>query len=192
MTESEFIEGLKKGDEHVFRKFIDLYQASLLRLCNGFLHNTEDAKDVVQDVFIEVFQSVNDFRGKSLLSTWLYRIAINKSLNHIRKNKHKIFFSGIDSIFTKPQNLIAEISDESEIPDKRIVEDEQMKIIKKAIDMLPHNQRIAFILSKYKDLSYKDISEVMDISISATESLIHRAKLNLQKRLFSFYKKNMI
>ena len=192
MTEGEYIEGLKRGDEKVFREFVDQYQLSLLKLCIGFLHNQEDAKDIVQDVFIEVFQSIGQFRGDALLSTWLFRIAVNKSMNQIRKNKNKRILSNIDSVMPFKKKAIANITDESEISDRHIETKEQAKIIRKAIDLLPGNQRIAFILSKYQDLSYKDISGVMNISLSAVESLIHRAKLSLQKKLYNLYKKKLI
>jgi RNA polymerase sigma-70 factor (ECF subfamily) len=192
MTEGEYIEGLKKGDEKVFREFVDQYQLSLLKLCTGFLHNEEDAKDIVQDVFIEVFHSIGQFRGNALLSTWLYRIAVNKSLNQIKKNKNRKLMASIDSMLSARKKVISDIANESEISDRNIEHKEQAKIIRKAIDMLPGNQRIAFVLNKYQDLSYKDISGVMDISLSAVESLIHRAKMNLQKKLYNLYKKNLI
>jgi RNA polymerase sigma-70 factor (ECF subfamily) len=84
------------------------------------------------------------------------------------------------------------ITDESEMIDRNIEKEEQEKVIRKTIDLLPKNQRIAFIMSKYQDLSYQDISETMNISLSAVESLIHRAKLNLQKKLLILRKKNLI
>lgn len=192
MTEGEYIEGLKRGDEKVFREFFDQYQLSLLKLCIGFFHNEEDAKDIVQDVFIEVFQSIGQFRGDALLSTWLFRIAVNKSMNQIRKNKNRRILSSFNSVLPFNKKDITDITDESEISDRHIESKEQAKIIRKAIDLLPGNQRIAFILSKYQDLSYKDISEVMNISLSAVESLIHRAKLSLQKKLYNLYKKKLI
>jgi RNA polymerase sigma-70 factor (ECF subfamily) len=192
MTEGEYIEGLKRADEKVFRKFVDQYQQSLLKLCIGFLHNEEDAKDIVQDVFIEVFQSIGQFRGDALLSTWLFRIAVNKSLNQIKRNKNRKLLASLDSMMPGKKRVVNDITNESEISDRDIEHREQVRIIRKAIDQLPNNQRIAFVLNKYQDLSYKDISEIMDISLSAVESLIHRAKMNLQKKLFNLYKKNLI
>jgi RNA polymerase sigma-70 factor (ECF subfamily) len=192
MTESEYIEGLKRGDEKFFREFVNQYQLSLLRLCNGFLHNEEEARDIVQDVFVEVFQSIENFRGDAALITWLYRIAVNKSLNQIKKNKNKKLLTGIESVFSSHKRNMENITDESEMIDRNIEKEEQEKVIRKTIDLLPKNQRIAFIMSKYQDLSYQDISETMNISLSAVESLIHRAKLNLQKKLLILRKKNLI
>ncbi len=192
MNEAKYIEGLKRGDRKVFSEFVDQYQLSLLKLCIGFLHDEEDAKDVVQDIFIDVFQSIGQFRGDSLLSTWLFRIAVNKSLNHIKKNKNKNLFASIDSILSSKKKVVANITDESGDSDRNIESEERAKVIRKAVDSLPRNQHIAFVLFRYQDLSYKDISEVMNISLSAVEALIHRAKLNLQKKLYNLYKKNWI
>ncbi|MBN2213336.1 MAG: RNA polymerase sigma factor [Bacteroidales bacterium] len=189
MTEGEYIKGLKRGDEKVYREFVDQYQLSLLRLCIGFLHDEEDAKDIVQDVFVEVFRSVEKFRGDASLSTWLYRIAVNKSLNQIQRNRKRRLLAGFNSIWGAKKQTGDDIPDESDISDIDMEKKERAKFIRKAIDLLPKNQRIAFILSKYEDLSNHDISEVMGISLSAAESLIHRAKLGLQKRLSGIYKK---
>lgn len=192
MIEKDYINGLKKGDQNTFREFVDDYQVPLLKLCNGFLHNREEAKDIVQEVFIEVFQSIGTFRGNSLISTWIYRIAINKSLNQIRKNKSRKLITSLDSAFSgRNKSGINKITDQSEISDKNIEQDELAEAIRNAVDSLSKNQRIAFVMSKYQDMSYKEIAEVMDISLTAVESLIHRAKLNLQKKLYQTYKNNL-
>ncbi|MBN2613313.1 MAG: RNA polymerase sigma factor [Bacteroidales bacterium] len=188
MTDLEYIEGLKKGDETSFRNLVEEHQLKLLRLCNGFVHSREDALDLVQEVFIEVYRSIHSFRGDSGLSTWLYRVAVNKSLNFIRKQKRKTF-----SLSNNIDNAAKlDLRDESGAPDVRMEQGQRDFLIQKALDSLQENQRIAFILNKYDDLSYKEISGIMDVSLSAVESLIHRAKTNLQKKLYRFYKKNLI
>jgi RNA polymerase sigma-70 factor (ECF subfamily) len=85
-----------------------------------------------------------------------------------------------------------EIIDENPLPGNSLEFRERTKYIKRTVDLLPPNQRIAFILNKYQDLAYKEIAEVMDISIASVESLLHRAKMNVQKKLFSAYKKNIL
>lgn len=98
MLEREFIGSLQNGSQEAFKRLVELYQVPLIRLCKGFLHKEEDARDIVQETFIEVFESVQQFRGEAKLSTWLYRIAVNKSLNYIRKNK-------INRLFIHPDLL---------------------------------------------------------------------------------------
>ena len=96
----EFVKEISSGNQQAFRLFVEKHQLSVIKVCNGFLHNHEDAEDVTQEVFVEVYQSIHKFRGDSKLSTWLHRIAVNKSLNHLRKNKIKKYLDNIESFFT--------------------------------------------------------------------------------------------
>jgi RNA polymerase sigma-70 factor (ECF subfamily) len=132
---------------------------------------------------------VGRFRGDSKLSTWVYRIAVNKSLNHIRKNRQARLTLSIEQLIRGPRSGENEFSmEEPGKMDHKLEKKELVDVLNKAINSLPENQRIAFTLSKYDDMAYLDIAEVMDISLSAVESLIHRAKLNLQKRLLNYRK----
>jgi RNA polymerase sigma-70 factor, ECF subfamily len=194
MSDQDIVNGLKHGDQDTFRKLVEQHQIPLMRLCKGFLQNDEDAKDIVQETFIEVFQSIQQFRSDSKLSTWIYRIAVNKSLNHVRKNKINHLIDSLD-IFSSARNSSIEprLQEQGkEQPGMKLEHDERLRHIKHAINSLPYNQRIAFVLSKYQDLSYLEVADVMEISLSSVESLIHRAKMNLQKKLFGLYKKNLI
>ncbi|HJZ39318.1 MAG TPA: RNA polymerase sigma factor [Bacteroidales bacterium] len=194
MHETDFIQGLKRGDHDVFRQLIEQFQVPLVRLSKGFLHNEEDARDVVQETFIEVFESIERFRADASLFTWIYRIAVNKSLNLVRKRKISGWMMNMDSHSTDNSHTRdTEIMDKgSKMPGNRLEEKERSGIIRKAIDSLPVNQRIAFLLQNYHDLSYKEIAVVMEISLPSVESLIHRAKEGLQKRLYKMYKKNLL
>jgi len=153
-----------------------------------------DAEDLAQEVFMEVFQSLSGFRSESKLSTWLYRIAVNKSLNFVKKQKRNGLLQSIEGFFSGVKGSTSsnlEVEDESNAsPEETVINKEKRKILKSAINSLPQNQRIAFILSKYQDLSYKEIAEVMDISLSSVESLLFRAKANLQKKLSAEIKKS--
>lgn len=189
MNERNLITALQKGDQIAFKTLVDKHKQNVFGTCMGFLHNEANADDITQEVFIEAFRSIYKFDGKSKISTWLYRIAVNKSLNYIRDNKkHKILRS-IESFFINSNTELPIESDENYEAGFDIEHNENRKIIKKAINSLPKNQRIAFVLNKYQDLSYKEVAGVMDVSLSSVESLIHRAKLNLQKKLVNFYKK---
>ena len=178
----------------MFRQLIEQFQVPLVRLSKGFLHNEEDARDVVQETFIEVFESIERFRADASLFTWIYRIAVNKSLNLVRKRKISGWMMNMDSHSTDNSHTRdTEIMDKgSKMPGNRLEEKERSGIIRKAIDSLPVNQRIAFVLHNYHDLSYKEIAVVMEISLPSVESLIHRAKEGLQKRLYKMYKKNLL
>jgi RNA polymerase sigma factor (sigma-70 family) len=191
MTDREFVLEIRKGNQQAFRLFVEKYQLAVVKICNGFIHSLEDSEDIAQEVFLEVYKSIHNFREEAKLSTWLYRISVNKSLNHLRKYKLKKNLDSIETLFTGNKNMINEIRDNNNLlPDGEIEQKEKANTLHRAIDSLSVNQRISFILNKYEDLSYKEIAEIMNISLSAVESLIHRAKINLQKKLFDYYKKN--
>ncbi|MGQ8335283.1 RNA polymerase sigma factor [Sunxiuqinia sp. A32] len=191
MNDSELINAIKNGEEQAFRRLVDDYQLLVVNTCKGLVHSIEDAQDIAQEVFIEVYHSVEKFRGDSKLSTWLYRIAVNKSLNFIRDNKRRNLFQSISGNLFGTKELDLPTNDTGYRPDKEAENNQRRKNIFKAIDDLPENQRVAFTLSKIEDLSYREIAEVMSLSVSSVESLIHRAKLNLQKKLYKCYKKGI-
>lgn len=162
-----------------FEKIIIKYQNMVFRVAIGFVHLKEDAEDLTQEVFLNAYNSWNNFRGDSEISTWLYRITINLSLNFIEKSKRKNFLqlTGDTLIY-----LFNRDNGEKN-PQQQLEISEQEKIVKAAIDSLPEKQRIVFVLSKYDDLPQKEIASIMKISEGAIEQLLQRAKANLQKKL---------
>lgn len=193
MNEIEIIQKLQQGSEEAFKKMVENYQQMVVNTCFGMVHNTEDAEDIAQEVFIEVFRSIQNFRADAKFSTWLYRIAVNRSLNFIRDNKkNKWFQSFDDSVQAKNLQLKTITTRGTENPEIVLENSQRANLLHEAIDSLPNNQKVAFSLSKYEDLSYKEISEIMDLSLSSVESVIHRAKKNLQKKLYKCYKKKCI
>ncbi len=189
MNEKDLIKNIKSGNEDAFKEFISRYQKLVLNTCYGFLNDKTDAEDVTQEVFISVFLSADKFNENSKISTWLYRIAVNKSLNYIRDNKKRNIFRSIESFFGNDKNDELQIADSSDYDsDSSETDDERRKILQTAIDSLSQRQKTAFILNKYENLSYKQISEVMNLSLPSVEGLIHRAKINVQKKVLRFYK----
>lgn len=181
MSEQELILGVRQKNETAFREVVERYRSGILNTCYAMVHDTDDAEDIAQEVFIELHRSAGGFRGDSRLSTWLYRIAVNKSLNHLSKNKRKKFITNGTEEFN---NIPCSETHPAEQKENR-------KILHTAIDSLPKNQKIAFTLHKYDDLSYKEIADIMDISLSSVESLIFRAKKNLQHKLEKYYKSKL-
>jgi len=191
MSDSELTDRIRNHDQQAFKMVFDKYQIKVFNTCMGFLHNKNDAEDITQEVFIEIYKSINKFRKDSKLSTWIYRIAVNKSLNFIRDNKKSNWLKSIETLFPGAKNPEIAIKDNiNDDPGKTIENKERAVMLHKAIGSLPKNQKIAFTMNKYEDLSYKQIAEVMGLSLSSVESLIHRAKINLQKKLLNYYKIN--
>ena len=189
MHDEAIIKRLAAKDEKTFQELVQSFRKHVYLTCLGFVQDEDDAEDITQEVFIEVFRSVEKFRGDSKLSTWIYRIAVNKSLNYLRKHKKTRSFISIDQLFHLPHsNNETFESNEPSTEDKELEKKELSHVLEKAIHSLPSNQQIAFTLSKYDELPYQEIAEVMNVSLSAVESLIHRAKLNLQKKLINYRK----
>jgi len=185
-SDQMLIRELKDGEEEAFKELVEKYQDKVYNTCLGFVKNTEDADDLSQEVFIEIYRSINKFREESSLSTWIYRITVNKSLELLRRMKRKKRFgfltgSGEESVKRETRDL--DFNHPGVLAENR----EKAEILFKAIDKLPEKQRIAFTLNKLEDLNYEQIAEVMGKSISSVESLLHRARTNLKKMLYNYY-----
>ncbi|HEY9125042.1 MAG TPA: sigma-70 family RNA polymerase sigma factor [Bacteroidales bacterium] len=191
MEDSEAIKLIKQGEREQFRVLVERHQAMVFRTCMGFLHNQHDAEDLTQEVFIKAYQSIDSFKGDSAFSTWIYRIAVNASLNKVRANSKNFLFQKLDTLLGSGKNYEPSVVfHESENPEDMLVKEEHRLWVQKALDSLPENQRTAIVLSKYDELSQKEIAEIMNTTEGAVESLIQRAKTNLREKLFAHLKKN--
>ena len=175
---------IKNGDQQVFQELVERHKLSVLNLCLRFTGNKEDADDLAQEVFIRVFQAAPNYEVKAAFTTWLYRITVNLCLNYQRRKKVLHFFS-LDQSKNSPhqtQHKIPVFAD-NEQPDTVFEKKEIQQMVQHAIQSLPENQKNVLILYRYHDLSYKEIAEVLHITVSAVESRLHRAKENLKKKL---------
>lgn len=188
--EQKLIEKLKNGDESAFKLIVDTRKDLVYNTALGLLQSAEDAEDITQEVFIKVYESVHQFKGESAFSTWLYKIAVTKSLELIRSRKRKKRFAFITSILSE-NNELKHDPPEFHHPGIQLDNRERAATLFKAIAKLPDNQRVAFTLHKLEGVSYIEIGDVMQLSVSAVESLIHRAKSNLKKDLEDYYLKNL-
>ena len=186
LDDQTLIEKLKQGDEAAFKQIVETWQNMVYNTAVGILQSAEDAEDVTQEVFVQVYESVKNFKGESKFSTWLYRITVSKALDHLRRKKRKKRFAYIQSLVGPNNQTIIEKPDFNH-PGVKLDNKERAAILFRAIAQLPENQRIAFTLHKVEGLSYQEISEVMRTSVSSVESLMHRAKNNLRKELTGHY-----
>ncbi len=187
MSKPNFIQRLQSKEHKAFSELVGLYQKMVLNICTGYLHDRTDAEDLAQEVFIEIYNKVDNFRADAKLSTWIYRIAVNKSLNYMRDNKNQKSNLSLSYENNEGKNIEVAVAD-NQHSDSNIERDERKKRLDNAIDSLPENQKSAFVLSKFDDKSYKEIAEIMQLSLSSVESLLFRAKQNLQKKLLQCYK----
>ena len=185
MSEKELIEQLRQGNEPAFRWLVENYRNRVFSTVLNILQDSKEAEDAAQETFIQVFESVKSFREKSSLSTWIYRIATRKAVDKIRRRKtrqklHQLLpwwmpeeKKSTDAMFYHP-GIAAENK-------------EKAAILFKAIESLPEKQKLAFTLIKIQGMNYEEACEVMQQNIKAVESLISRAKVNLQKELENYY-----
>jgi len=190
MTDNDIIAQIVQGDRNMYRKLVDKYQPMVFRTCMGFLHNKDDSDDLTQDVFIQAYQTLPGFKGDATFSTWIYRIAVNASLNKTRKSSKSLLIQRFEMSFggSKNKEYSFPIPD-TENPENILILNEHREWVKKALESLPENQRTAIVLSKYDDLSQKQIAEIMKTSEGAVEALMQRAKANLRKKLSALQKK---
>jgi RNA polymerase sigma-70 factor (ECF subfamily) len=189
MNDEELIQKIIEKDHLAFKSLVDRHQRLVINTCYHLIGNKQDAEDVAQEVFFRVYQSAKEFRQEAKISTWLYRIAVNRSLNFIRDKKRSGWLRSLSSLLEGERQRVAEVpASNSDRPDVELEQKERSVIVQKAIDSLPEKQRAAFVLHKYEGLSYQEIAEILHRSLSSVESLIHRAKLNLQKKLLHYLK----
>jgi RNA polymerase sigma factor (sigma-70 family) len=190
LNENELIALLKQGDGKAFDYLVTNHQVRIYNACLGVLRDPADAEDIAQEVFVEVYRSINGFKGEAKLTTWMYRIAMTKSLDLLRSRKRKKRFAFVKSLYSKDSDSPRIDPPDFVHPGVQLENKEMAGYLFKAIDELPENQKVAFTLNKIEGLSYQEISEVMETTVSSVESLLFRAKQNLKDLLSEYYKSN--
>lgn len=189
MTENEFVAELKNHSQRAYGKLLDDFEQKVFATCMSFVPNKEDAEDIAQEVFVEVFNSIGKFKGNSKLSTWIYKIATNKCLEFIRKKSSKKRFGFVQLLLgnTIPLDRSTYFTNMNH-PGILLENKEKSETLFKAINQLPEAQKVVFTLCKVDGKSYEDISEITEKSLASVESLMFREKKNLQNLLQDFYK----
>ncbi|MBK8522152.1 MAG: RNA polymerase sigma factor [Chitinophagaceae bacterium] len=186
MEQPELITQLKLGDESAFTKLVDEYQDMVYNTALGIVQQADDADDITQEVFIQIYQSISSFKGDSKFSTWLYRITLSKALDHEKKKKRKKRFGFVQSLFGadgEEQSHPVEFNH----PGVQMEKKEKANELFNALKQIPDKQRIAFTLHKLEGQSYQEVAEIMNTSLYAVESLMGRAKANLRTALKKYY-----
>lgn len=186
MDSTILIEQLKQGNETAFRTIVETWQDMVYNTAIGIVQSAEDAEDIAQDVFVKVYEAIHTFKGESKFSTWLYRITISKALDHERRRKRKKRFAFMKGLFGE-DNELTEHPPDFHHPGVVMDNKERASVLFKAMKKLPENQRLAFTLHKVEGLSYQEVGEVLNATVSSVESLMHRAKTNLRKSLEDYY-----
>jgi len=188
LNEQELIQQLRQGQEPAFRWLVENYRNRVFHTVLNIVQDEGEAEDAAQEVFIKVFESIKDFKEESSLSTWIYRIAVRKALDKIRRRKTRQQLQK-----WLPGWMPAESKSGTgnfHHPGIDAENREKAAVLFKAVQSLPEKQRIAFTLIRIQGMNYEEACGIMNQNIKAMESLIMRAKSNLQKKLESYYRSN--
>jgi len=188
MTDTDLMLRVKAGDKSAFRLIVEKYQRRVINAAYRLLGNRDDAEEVAQETFLKVYMSAKSYRPQAELFTYLYTIATRVALNRLRKERRFRRLSLDGSKEDEGEHAGSEpASDPSDRPDLSLERSEREALVRRAMDALPVAQKAVLMLSRYEGLSYKQIAEVMDISVSSVESKLHRAKQTLRKKLSVYF-----
>ena len=179
MNENELIKLILQGESDKFRIFVEKYRQMVFRTCMGFVHNKEDADDLTQEVFIQAYRSLPDFKMKSAFSTWLYRIAVNRCIDWARKKKPQTV-SAICDGSEEELDIYDTIADSGGGPEEDLIKQENAVYLRKLVESLPEIYKTVIILYYFEDFSPQEISEITGVPKRTIDTRLFRGK-NLLK-----------
>jgi len=184
LNEQELVRRAASGDRSAFKAIVDLHGTRIINLAYRITGNRMDAEDVAQEVLVEVYKNLRNFRGDSSLATWIMRIAHNRSLNYLRDKRPSKTVS-IDYAKGEDDRPLIELlpGKSSDVPDRALEIERNRAVLYDAIAELPEKMAKPFALHKLDGMPYDEVAKALGISVSAVESRIHRAKLRLQKEI---------
>lgn len=186
--ESEFISDLKKGKESAYRLLVRQFQERLIRLAYGITLDREESTEIVQEVFIKVFNNIHTFRGDSTLNTWLRKITINQALNWKRKWKRRFKWRH-QSLEKEEIYDRVDQHEDSESPETFYINKELKKALEKELNALPEDARRVLVLKELEGLSYEEIASMLNIKKGTVSSRIFNARQKLKANLSNLLEK---
>lgn len=182
------IEALKAGDREEIAHMVELYSDQVYRVALKMLNDPSDAEDVLQETFLKALRALPDFEGRSSISTWLYRIAVNESLMLIRKRKPEIAAVEENDQDEDEESYPAfQVVDWCCLPEKELLSNEARKHLNEAIQSLPEHFRSVFILRDIEGLSIRETAEALDLTETNVKTRLLRARLKLREELTQYY-----
>ncbi len=186
------VEALRSGDRAEFARFVEAYSTQIYRLALRILSDPQDAEDGLQETFLKAYRSLPEFEGRSSLSTWLYRIAVNEALMLARKRKPDTVSIDEQAETAEGELEPMQITDWCCLPENELLSAEARRFLDQAIDRLPETLRVVFVLRDIQGLSIKETAEALELSETAVKTRLLRARLNLREQLSSYYSERMV
>jgi RNA polymerase sigma-70 factor (ECF subfamily) len=187
LSDAEIMLRVKAGDQSAFEYLVQKYRRPMLSFMYRMARNAAAAEDLAQEVFLRVYRSRENYEASAKFTTWLYRIATNLAVNHARDTRHER--PEVQVSLDEPgeeSGTTLELPDASLNAEQAMVVRERMMAIRRKVEALPEQQRLAVIMHKYQQMDYKQIAEVLKKSESATKSLLFRAYETLREQLKEF------
>lgn len=181
-ADAELVAQLQQGSEAAFRTLVERYQNRIYRTVLALVQLPEEAEDVAQEVFVEVYQTIGRFRGEAALSTWLYRLATSRALKHKQRARARKRFAYFTSLLGFDNQVLYEPAD-NEHPQAQLEGRQQVALLLAHIARLPDQQQVAFTLRHEQELSYEEIAAILRTTVPAVESLLFRARKTLRTYL---------
>ncbi|MFC5623109.1 RNA polymerase sigma factor [Algoriphagus winogradskyi] len=181
--DSLWIRQLIEGNDLAFKMLYDHYSPKVYNTLLSYTKNAEDAEELLQDVFMTVYNTAKTFRADSSVSTWIYRISVNKALDFLRKKNSTKRFGIFSSLYKKDSAEIKYESVDFIHPGVKLENQENARILFRVIDELSEKQKTVFILTQIEDLSQQEVADILQTTRKAVESLLQRAKANLKVAL---------
>lgn len=190
MDEKRLVDSLRKGEDEAYQELLEHYLPQVYRLAHGITQDPMEAQDVTQEVFLSVFKKVGEFQGDSSLLTWIYRIAVNASLDKVRSRQRRKETVSIEEYlpsFTPEGRHAQEIVDWSEAPLDRLLNREARYKIQEAIEALNDDLKVVLVMKDMEGFPLKEICDILELSLPAVKSRLHRARLVLRGALSSYF-----
>ncbi len=181
-TDIDIIQQIIKGDMRSFESLVNDYKDKVLRICYSYTNDLEDAEDISQEVFIEVYKSIKKFRGQSSIGTWIFKIASNKSLDAIRKKKRIKRGEGLNTYIEEIKNE-QWMEPSTDDPASILIKEQRKELLYVGLSRIPERQKEAYVLTQIEGMNQHMVSEIMGASVKSVESLVLRAKKKLKSVL---------
>ena len=182
VSDEELMLECRKGDMSAFELLVRRYQDALVNYIYYSINDYHRAEDLAQETFLRVFKNASRYEPKASFKSWLYTIATNLSKNEIRNRARRNTYFLEDMVGENEDVYHSEFMIDTRYqPDILYEKKERQQLIKKTLKQLPENQRLALTLVTYQELSYEEISDILNCSTGAVKSLIHRARQNMKK-----------
>jgi RNA polymerase sigma-70 factor, ECF subfamily len=185
------LEALQNGDRAEFARLVDTYSTQIYRLALKMLNDSQDAEDVLQETFIKALRSIGTFQGRSSLSTWLYRIAVNEALMLMRKRKPDIVSMDEERQDQEGDSEPVEIVDWCCLPESELESTETRRFLDQAMQRLSPALRAVFVLRDIEGLPVRDTAESLGISEVAVKTRLLRARLRMREELSAYFGERM-